>query len=249
MTRPIRVERQRSIRAPQQRVYQLLTRVEGLPRFADIWLVADVLERSGGQVVAEFRGYFGGLPVESVQRLSLRPPGRVEFRQLRGTFKALRGEYVVEPEGSGARLTARVEVEAGIPMLSDQAVQMALSAAVERLLNRVRDAAERDLPRLAPARRSVPARPALAAAGPEAAAAPEEAAAGEASAEQGGTAEAVLTGPAPPPSSSPPPGEIAAVEARRRPGRRRRRRHRRRPLESPPASSQGESGAPPMPGG
>lgn len=95
--------------------------------------------------------------MESVRRLSLRPPGRVEFRQLRGTFKALRGEYVIEPEGPAARLTARVEVEAGISMLGDQAVQTALSASVERLLNRVRDAAERGLPRLMPTKRSPPA--------------------------------------------------------------------------------------------
>lgn len=249
MTRAIRVERQRSIRAPQQRVYQLLSRVEGLPRFADIWLAADVLERSGGQVVAEFRGYFGGLPVESVQRLSLRPPGRLEFRQLRGTFKALRGEYVVEPEGSGARLTARVEVEAGIPMLGDRAVQMALSASVERLLNRVRDAAERDLPRLMPTRRSPPARPALAAGGPEAAAAPEGVTADEASPEEEGAAEGAVTGPAPSPPAPLPSQEIAPVGARRRPGRRRRHRRRRRPLGSSPASPPGEGGTPPPPGG
>ncbi len=222
MARPIRVERQRSIRAPQQRVYQLLSRVEGLPRFADTWLVADVLERSGGQVVAEFRGYFGGLPVESVQRVSLRPPGRLEFRQLRGTFKSLRGEYLIEPEGAGARLTARVEVEAGIPMLGDQAVQMALSATVERMLNKVRDAAERDLPRLVPARRlpqpaEASAEPKRPAAEPETTAVPEEAAAGEAS--------------------------------RRRPGRRRRRRGHRRPLGSSPTPPPGQGSNPPATGG
>ena len=235
------MERQRSIRAPQQRVYQLLSRVEGLPRFADIWLVADVLERGGGQVVAEFRGYFGGLPVESVQRLSLRPPGRVEFRQLRGTFKALRGEYVIEPEGPGARLTARVEVEAGIPMLGDQAVQMALSASVERLLNRVRDAAERDLPRLVPTRRSAPAGSALAAASPEEAAV-------EPSAKEGAP-EAAVSRPAQPPPVPPPSEELAPGGARRRAGRRRRRRHRRRPMGSSPAPPPGEGNAPPAPPG
>ena len=246
------MERQRSIRAPQQRVYQLLSRVEGLPRFADIWLAADVLERGGSQVVAEFRGYFGGLPVESVQRLSLRPPGRVEFRQLRGTFKALRGEYVIEPEGPGARLTARVEVEAGIPMLGDQAVQMALSASVERLLNRVRDAAERDLPRLVPTRRSAPSGSVLAAAGPEAAASKEGAAPEEAAVESSteeGAPEAAVSRPAQPPPVPPPSEELAPGGARRRAGRRRRRRHRRRPMGSSPAPPPGEGNAPPAPPG
>jgi ribosome-associated toxin RatA of RatAB toxin-antitoxin module len=221
MTRAVRVEKARSIRAPQQRVYQLLGRIEGQPRFSEIWLAADVLERGGGQVVAEFRGYFGGLPVDSVQRITLRPPVRLEFRQVRGTFKALRGEYLVEQEGQGARLTARMEVEAGIPLLEGQAVRMILSNALDRLLAKVKDAAERDLPRLVAARRapapaagSVPVEPAEAAAAepakPVAAAAVPEATATQ-------------------PQAAPP-----SAEAHRPGRRRRRRRHRRRPGSAPP---------------
>jgi ribosome-associated toxin RatA of RatAB toxin-antitoxin module len=146
--KPVRVERQRTIRVSQQRVYQLLSRVEGHPRFADLWLTADVLEHGGGQVVAEFRGYFAGLPVDSVQRVQLRPPARLEFRQLRGTLKALRGEYVIERDGAGARLTARMEVETGIPLLEEEAVRTVLTTALDRFVGKVKDAAERDLPRL-----------------------------------------------------------------------------------------------------
>lgn len=94
MARSIRVEKVRRIRASPQRVFQLLSRIESLPRYSDLWLAADVLERGGHQLTAEFRGYFGGLPVESVQRVHIRPPARLEFRQLRGTLKALRSEYI-----------------------------------------------------------------------------------------------------------------------------------------------------------
>ncbi len=225
MTRPVRVEKQRTIRASQQRVYQLLSRVEGLPRFADLWLVADVLERGGGQVVVEFRGYFGGLPVDSVQRVSLRPPVRLEFRQLRGTFKALRGEYVIEQEGQGSRLTARMEVDAGIPILDEQAVRMVLSTALDRMLAKVKDAAERDLPRLVPAKR--PAAPA--------AMSPEREDAGPITAEVEEVAAVEPEAPAPPAPPAPAVPAAPASTEQRRPGRRRRRRrHRRGPGGLPP---------------
>ena len=227
--KPVRVETHRRIRVPQQRVFQLLSRVEGLPRYADLWLAADVLERSGGQVVAEFRGYFGGLPIDSVQRVSLRPPARMEFRQVRGTLKALRGEFVVEADGGGSRLTARMEVDAGIPMLLEEAVRRVLTTALERMVTKVRDAAERDLPRLIPRRPAAPA--ALPAAEP---AAPQsEELPGEVAPVEGLPVETAAppTGVAPPaPARVAPPAKSGA-----RPGRRRRRRrHRRGPPGPPP---------------
>lgn len=232
----VRVERQRAIRAPQQRVYQLLSRVEGHPRFADLWLAADVLEHGGGQVVAEFRGYFAGLPVDSVQRLMLRPPARLEFRQLRGTLKALRGEYLIERDGAGARLTARMEVEAGIPLLDEEAVRTVLTTALTRLVGKVKDAAERDLPRL------VARRPGAAAPGAALSRVPldgEEGPPEEALEAPGEGEEAPRPDLEPPETSTTapsPPGTLPASEraGERRSGterpvrRRRRRRHRRR---------------------
>lgn len=152
--RPVRVERERRIRAPQQRVYQLLSRVESLPRwFTDLWLVADVLARGSQQVTAELRGYFGGMPVESVQVIRLRPPARVEFRQIRGTFRHLAGEYTVTAEDAESVVRARVEVETGIPLLGETTARLVMGRALDRMLAKVKDAAERDLPRLVPARR------------------------------------------------------------------------------------------------
>jgi ribosome-associated toxin RatA of RatAB toxin-antitoxin module len=240
--KPVRVETHRRIRVPQQRVFQLLSRVEGLPRYADLWLAADVLERSGGQVVAEFRGYFGGLPIDSVQRVSLRPTARMEFRQVSGTLKALRGEFVVEADGGGSRLTARMEVDAGIPMLLEEAVRRVLTTALERMVTKVRDAAERDLPRLIPRRPAAPA--ALHAAEP---AAPQSPARLEVPVEELPGEVAPVEGPpvetAAPPTAAPPTGAAPPAPARvappatsgARPGRRRRRRrHRRGPPGPPP---------------
>lgn len=241
MTRPIRVEAHRRIRAPQPRIFQLLSRVEGLPRYADLWLAADVLERSGGQVVAEFRGYFGGLPIDSVQRVSLRPPARMEFRQVRGTLKALRGEFVVEADGGGSRLTARMEVDAGIPMLQEQAVRTVLTTALERMVTKVRDAAERDLPRLIPRRPAAPA--ALPAVEPEA---PQSPARLELPVEELPGEVAPVEGPpvetaAPPTGAAPPaPARVAPpAKSGARPGRRRRRRRHRRGPPGPPTPGAG----------
>lgn len=239
--KPVRVETHRRIRVPQQRVFQLLSRVEGLPRYADLWLAADVLERSGGQVVAEFRGYFGGLPIDSVQRVSLRPPARMEFRQVRGTLKALRGEFVVEADGGGSRLTARMEVDAGIPMLLEEAVRRVLTTALERMVTKVRDAAERDLPRLIPRRPAAPA--ALPAAEP---AAPQSPARLEVPVEELPGEVAPVEGPpvetaAPPTGAAPPaPARVAPpAKSGARPGRRRRRRRHRRGPPGPPTPGAG----------
>ncbi len=236
--KPVRVERQRAIRAPAQRVYQLLSRVEGHPRFADLWLAADVLEHGAGQVVAEFRGYFAGLPVESVQRLLLRPPARLEFRQLRGTLKSLRGEYVIERDGAGARLTARMEVETGIPLLPEEAVRTLLTTALDRLVGKVKDAAERDLPRLVPRK---PVAPGAAAPAPLPASVDGE----EGGEDEGVELPAANAGPAQaePPAGAPEGAPSAPPVREGEPGgpagrlgrRRRRRRHRR---------SRGRGGAP-----
>lgn len=246
-TKLVRVERQRAIRASQLRVYQLLSRVEGHPRFADLWLAADILDHGGGQVVAEFRGYFAGLPVDSVQRLLLRPPARVEFRQVRGTLKALRGEYVVEREGAGARLTARMEVEAGIPLLQEEAVRTVLTTALDRFVGKVKDAAERDLPRLVP-RKPGASGAAVGAAAPLHAPTSGEELGGEEGAESDAMEAAVADGgqteAAPLPAAAPEP-ERAAPPRREgppggpssRPGRRRRRRRHRGPRRTGPGGS------------
>ncbi|HEV8339730.1 MAG TPA: SRPBCC family protein [bacterium] len=231
----VRVERQRAIRAAPHRVYQLLSRVEGHPRFADLWLTADVLEHGGGQVIAEFRGYFAGLPVDSVQRVQLRPPARLEFRQLRGSLKALRGEYVIERDGAGARLIARMEVEAGIPLLEEAAVRAVLTTALDRFVGKVKDAAERDLPRLIPRRPAAVSAGALetepaAVEGEDSGAAQTEPSgtARESAPEQVEVAQTESASDTPMGEASPPRREDQPGGAPARPRRRRRRRRRRR---------------------
>ncbi|MDR7521365.1 MAG: SRPBCC family protein [Armatimonadota bacterium] len=225
--REVRVEGHRLIRAPLQRVWQLLSRLESYPRYASLWLTADLLERSQRSALVEFRGFFGGLPVTSVQRVVMRPPGRIEFRQVRGTLRALSGVYALKDVEGETDLTVRMAADAGIVFFSEESVQQILVAHIDRMLTRIKASAERDLAR-AIVRRSPAsgeggtAAAALSARGDAALPAEEE--------EEAGPGQ---EGEPPPPAGPPPvmagqPPQSTALPATAPGERRRRRRWRRR---------------------
>jgi carbon monoxide dehydrogenase subunit G len=195
----VKVEGQRRIRVPLQKVYQLVSRAENIPRYAEVWLTADVLEQKKGSSLVHLQGYFAGMPVESVHRMIFQAPARVEFRQVRGTMKAFRGEYRLKEADGGTELTLRVEADAGIPVLPEESVRRALHLFVERTLDRMKLIAERDL--RAPRRTR----------------------------EKAAVEEAEQPAEVSPPSlpATPPPGEGQREEARKR--RKRRKRRRKRP--------------------
>ncbi len=143
----IRAEGYRAIRAPVQRVWQLLSRIESHPRFTGIWMAADVRERSPTAPLVEFRGFFGGLPITSVQRFSLRSPGRIEFKQVRGTLLEFSGAYTVGESDGATVLAAQVAVDPGITLFSEAAVRQILAGHIESTLVKARSLAERDLAR------------------------------------------------------------------------------------------------------
>ncbi|OFX35156.1 MAG: hypothetical protein A2Z07_02480 [Armatimonadetes bacterium RBG_16_67_12] len=223
MDRETRFEGHRLIRAPLHRVWQVLSRLESHPRYANLWLTADLLERSQTSAVVEFRGFFGGLPITSVQRLVLRPPGRIEFKQIRGTLRGLSGAYVLKDAHGETDLMAQIAADPGIILFSDTSVQQILAAHIDGTLGKIKASAERDLARPAPRRAAnagegVPARAAGAGGEPSH---EEEDEADEPEAEEAVVVDAARGAPAeaevPRPASGEPHG-------RRR--RRRRRRHR-----------------------
>jgi uncharacterized protein YndB with AHSA1/START domain len=223
VARAVSAEATRRIRAPAQRVWHLLSRLESHPRYATLWFAADVLERSPGSALVEFRGFFGGLPLTSVQRLALRAPARIEFRQVRGELRELTGAYILKDAGGEVDLTIQIVVDAGIPFFSDAAVQQILITHLDGTLSRLKAAAERDLVRL------IPRRPRLAEA-----ASTDETSAGEEAEPVAGTAPATETAGA---RGAAPESGAAGDESRpsRRGRRRRRRRGRRRDGGGTPA--------------
>lgn len=135
------------MRASPDRVFAHLGRVDHLPRYgAPLWMTAESTEkRRTGQVVT-LTGYLIGLPIESVQRVVLRPPHAIEFKQLRGTLRALSGECTLRAVEDGTEVRYRLEVDPAIAMISDDAARQFLVQFAERFLDRIKLAAERKAP-------------------------------------------------------------------------------------------------------
>ena len=195
---------------------------------------AEPVEKRRSAHVVTLNGYLIGLPVESVLRITVHPPLAMEFRQVRGTLRALNGHCSLQGVEDGTEVRYRLEADPGIPMISDEAARQFLVQFVERMLDRIKLAAERK----APARRADKA----AAAGPPAPEAEEDdtepapEVAGSVVREEeplvGGVLEGAVDAVVPPPltpkpdaAASAPVGTPRADAAR--PGRRRRRRRHR----------------------
>jgi len=230
------------MRASPDKVFAHIGRVDHLPRYAaPLWMTAESVEkRRGGQMVT-LTGYLIGLPIESVQRVTLRPPHSIEFKQLRGTLRAFGGECTLKVVEDGTEVVYRLEVDPAIAMISDDAARQFFVQFVERFLARIKLAAERKAPQRRAAR-PAPGAPEPAAPDEEGevdsladdtlAPAPEDASTGEV--EEGdrsmpldsaGDALAVR------PPVSPGPTAVGPAGSQREPSRpsgRRRRRHRRR---------------------
>jgi len=219
----IKVEDTRIIRAPIQKVFQLVSRLEAQPLVTGLWFSADLIDRRQNTATVLYKGYFGGIPLESVQRATLHPPQRVEFKQSRGGLKAFAGRYSLKPIEGETELSMQIEAEVGIALITEASARRVLHSYVERSLQKIKFLAERDLPR--PVRRVVEDAAQAATATPTTAAGPLEP----------GPQGAVLTGeglPAPDPSATVPSGLPPSAPQATSPGpgsgRRRRRRRRRR---------------------
>lgn len=143
----VRVEGHRIIRAPVQKVFQLVSRLDSSSRVTGLWLTADLLDRKANTLTVHYRGYFAGMPVESIQLATLFPPNRIDFRQSRGGLKTFRGQYQFKPIEEDTDLSLSVEADAGIPLISEQATRLVLHSFIERSLEKYKLTAERELPR------------------------------------------------------------------------------------------------------
>lgn len=144
----VKVEGRRIVRAPVQKVFQLISRLDAAPRVTGLWLTADLVERKPAALTVQYRGYFAGLPVESLQRATLYPPHRIDFRQTRGGLKTFRGQYLLSSVEGDTEVSLVVEAEPGIPFITEQTARLVLHAFIERSLEKVKLVAERELPRV-----------------------------------------------------------------------------------------------------
>jgi Polyketide cyclase / dehydrase and lipid transport len=141
------VESRRLMRATPDRIFAHLGRVNHLPRYgAPLWMAADAGEKRRTAHVVTLTGYLIGLPVESMQRITLRPPHALEFKQIRGTLRALSGQCSLHPVEDGTEVRYRLEVDPDIPMIGEVAVRQFFVQFAEGFLDRLKLAAERRAP-------------------------------------------------------------------------------------------------------
>ena len=224
---------------------------EHLPRYGGpLWLAADLEDRRGGDPLITLRGYFAGLPVEAVIRTASRAPHSVDVTQVRGTLRGFSQRFTVESGDDGTVLSCRVEVDPGIPMVSDEAAKHFLTQYVERMLDRLRLAAERRPPSRRPVRPAVKSELAAIASGDADEPAPDETAVADATAtasepvrQDGGLADGASGGTFSEPAS--PPERTAASPPAQRPTHRPMPPRRPRPPRS--SGGAGTAGGPPRP--
>jgi hypothetical protein len=182
----------------------MASRLEHLPRWSDLWMLADTVERRAGRWTLRLRGFLAGLPVECVVRAELEPGRAVRWRQAHGTLLHYAAWFDVEPSEDGTRVRYTVELDPGIAMLDASSVHRVALQEAERTLDRMKWSAERE--RVAEEVRLMKVRPA-----------------GQTPEAKESRAEA--TPESAPQELAPPAPETAAPAA---PARRRRRRRRRR---------------------
>ena len=135
------------MRATPDRIFAHLGRVDHLPRYAaPLWMAADAGEKRRSAHVVTLTGYLIGLPVESTQRITLRPPHALEFKQIRGTLRALSGQCSLHPVEDGTEVRYRLEVDPDIAMIREVAVRQFFVQFAEGFLDRLKLAAERRAP-------------------------------------------------------------------------------------------------------
>jgi len=142
------------IRASPEHVFAYLARVEHLPRYGSpLWMTAESVEKRGATQVVALSGYFAGLPIESIQRVVLHAPTSLEVSQVRGTLRAFVGQCTLQGGEDGTEVLYRIEVDPGIPMVTEDSARQSLVQYLQRYLDRIKLAAERKAPvRRGPAR-------------------------------------------------------------------------------------------------
>ena len=141
------MEARRVIRATPDRIFSHLGRMDHFPRYgAPLWMTAEAGERRRAAHVVTLTGYLIGLPVESVQRVVLRPPHALEFKQIRGTLRALSGQCSLRAVEDGTEVVLHLDLDPGIAMISDGALRQFFVQFVEGFLDRIKMAAERRAP-------------------------------------------------------------------------------------------------------
>jgi coenzyme Q-binding protein COQ10 len=105
---------------PPEAVYAKVADMEAYPVHMRTVRSIEVLERGPGRTVTRWTADLGGgrLIRWDEEDLFFPEEGRIRYRLVKGDLKTFQGEWRVEPEAEGTRLTLTVEFEFGLPMLA-----------------------------------------------------------------------------------------------------------------------------------
>ena len=111
----VRVEKTKTVNAPQEKIFMLITDFEKLPsRFPNRYRSVKVIERSGNTVTAEEDVTVAGRDIHQVTRHSLEPNRKLRSEVIEGDTKGTVVEIIMEPD-SGADMT-KVTVDADLKL-------------------------------------------------------------------------------------------------------------------------------------
>jgi ribosome-associated toxin RatA of RatAB toxin-antitoxin module len=111
----VRVEKSKTVKAPQEKIYALITDFENLPtRYPNRYRKVKIIEKSGNTVTAEEDVTVAGREIHQVTRHTLEPSKRLKSEVLDGDTKGTVVVISLEPD-SGADMT-KVTVDADLKL-------------------------------------------------------------------------------------------------------------------------------------
>ncbi|MCS7209125.1 MAG: SRPBCC family protein [Fimbriimonadales bacterium] len=140
-----RVEKSVSVNAPAEKVFEVLQQAESFAQFLPHARNVQVLERTESSVLLDWEVIAPGvgMPVRWKSRHTVDVPNyRVTMQPEGDALVKLSGEWRVEPEGSGSKLSATLDYEANVPPMFAGLAQNAVNTIIQDWLNGFKQRAE-----------------------------------------------------------------------------------------------------------
>ena len=140
-----RVEKSVSVDAPAEKVFEVLQQAELFAQFLPHTRNVQVLERTETSVLVDWEVVAPGvgIPVRWKSRHTIDPATHRVTMQPEGDWLVkLNGEWRVESEGAGSKLSATLDYEANVPPMFAALAQNAVNTIIQDWLNGFKQRAE-----------------------------------------------------------------------------------------------------------
>ncbi|MCX7926490.1 MAG: SRPBCC family protein [Fimbriimonadales bacterium] len=140
-----RIEKSVSVNAPAEKVFEVLQQAESFAQFLPHARNVQVLERTESGVLVDWEVIAPGvgMPVRWKSRHTVDAANhRVTMQPEGDSLVKLNGEWRVEPEGAGSKLSATLDYEANVPPMFASLAQNAVNTIIQDWLNGFKQRAE-----------------------------------------------------------------------------------------------------------